>query len=96
MEAESVEELHHEELAAEFPNFEIPDDIGPAGWWQSRPYESWNDAILRAKRQVARLIQEFGDSDLAVACVIHADFKAMMMASLGRASISKFPSLEIK
>lgn len=74
--------MNRQEIESEFPGFVIPDDIDQRGWWRSRPYESTADAVHRARRQVDRLLQEFGDTELTVACVIHADLKELMVRSL--------------
>lgn len=74
--------MNRAEISADFPGFKIPEDIGDEGWWRSRTYETWDEAIQRGKRQVARLIREFGDTDQCIACVIHADIKSMMVDEL--------------
>jgi 2,3-bisphosphoglycerate-dependent phosphoglycerate mutase len=70
------------QLRAEFPDFEVPGDIDDEGWWKSRPYESTDQAMARARRQSDRLVEEFGHTDAVVACVIHADFKALMIKTI--------------
>lgn len=69
-------------LERNFPNFELPDDIDETGWWKSRPRETYGDAQARAERQSRRLLREFQGSGAVVACVIHADFKALLLDCL--------------
>lgn len=69
-------------LSTDFPDFDLPDDICDKGWWKSKPYEDYADARLRAEAQSKRLLEEFRGTGACVACVIHADFKAMMLESL--------------
>ena len=71
--------LTRRELQRDFPEFEIPSDIDQHGWWKSRPHETFAQAWSRAGRQVDRLFAEFAGTDAEVACVIHADFKELML-----------------
>ena len=75
--------MNREDLQSEFPEFDIPDDIDELGWWKSRPYEQYDQARSRAEAQAKRLEAEFKDSSANVVCVIHADFKALMLEQLG-------------
>ena len=74
--------MNREEIEMDFPNFAVPDDIGDGGWWNSKPYESWEQATDRAKRIVRRLKNDFGDTDQTVACLSHADFKALLLTEM--------------
>ena len=71
--------MDRDTLSREFPEFDLPKDIDQAGWWKSRPYESWEQARARAKEQTERLKVEFRGTAAKVACVIHADFKALLL-----------------
>ena len=74
--------MDRQTLSQQFPEFDLPADIDELGWWKSRPYESWDDARGRAQRQAARLIQTFAGTHAQVACVIHADFKSLLLEEL--------------
>ena len=80
--------MNRETLSNEFPEFELPDDIDELGWWKSKPYEDYSAAQRRAETQAQRLLNEFRGSDAKVACVIHADFKALMLAALLKDTIA--------
>jgi len=66
-------------LSREFPEFDLPKDIDDRGWWKSRPYETWEQARVRAREQMDRLLGEFRGTNAKIACVIHADFKALLL-----------------
>ena len=74
--------MNRETLSNEFPEFELPDDIDELGWWKSKPFEDYTAAQHRAEMQAKRLLAEFSGSDARVVCVIHADFKALMLEAL--------------
>lgn len=73
--------LNHEQVCDEFPGFTIEGEIPSTGWWGSRPYESMSEARRRAGQQTARLLSSF-PSGQRVACVVHADFKALLLSEL--------------
>ncbi|MEM9368733.1 MAG: histidine phosphatase family protein [Planctomycetota bacterium] len=52
----------------------IDPSIGNEGWWAGKPRESFDQAMARADRVHARLIDAFGGQDITVVLVIHADF----------------------
>ena len=74
--------MNREQLSERFPEFQLPDDIDEAGWWKCKPHEDYRDAQMRAESQAARLLAEFNESKAVVACVIHADFKDLLLRSL--------------
>ena len=74
--------MNRETLTKKFPDFALPDDIDDAGWWKSQRYEGYQQAQVRAKRQAVRLLNEFQDTEAIVACVVHADFKALLLEAL--------------
>lgn len=74
--------MNRQQLSDEFAEFVIPDDIQDQGWWASRPYESWEQAVVRGKRKRDRLLAEFLHTSKSVACVIHADFKSILLELL--------------
>lgn len=88
--------MNRETLAAEYSDFELPDELDERGWWRSKAYESWEDARLRAQAQVARLMSEFSATNAQVACVIHADFKALMLETLVPAMFSELSPADLK
>lgn len=71
--------MNREQLGQLFPEFQLPDDIDEAGWWKSKPFEDYLAAQVRAESQAARLRAEFTGSGAVVACVIHADFKDLLL-----------------
>lgn len=73
--------LNAEQVLAEFPETDFHEAIPETGWWSSRPYESEQQARARAAEQAALLLERFRDAK-RVACVIHADFKALMLEQL--------------
>lgn len=67
------------ELQSEFPEYKIPDDIDENGWYKNKPAETREQATARAEVQAKRLISEFSERDITVLCLIHADFKDMLI-----------------
>lgn len=74
--------MNRDTLASQFSEFELPDDIDEDGWWKSKPRETYQQAQLRAAQQSKRLLEHFAGSQATVACVIHADLKALMLECL--------------
>ena len=70
------------EIRAEFPDFDVPDDIDDTGWYKSRAFETWEMAIVRAQTQAKKLRETFTDTDSVVFCFIHADFKQLLLQHL--------------
>jgi|CXWL01.1.fsa_nt_gi 2,3-bisphosphoglycerate-dependent phosphoglycerate mutase len=70
------------EIEAEFAGFQVADDIDGAGWWQSKPYETWEAARIRAARLLEWTRREFAHTDERVAFVMHADIKRLFLAQL--------------
>ena len=70
------------EIEAEFAGFQVADDIDRAGWWQSKPYETWEAARIRAARLLEWTRREFAHTDERVAFVMHADIKRLFLAQL--------------
>ena len=68
------------EIKAEFPEFQLPDQIDGDGWWKSAPVESLEAAYARAEATVGRTRDEFANTDERVAFVTHGDFKTLMLA----------------
>ena len=70
------------QIETEFPGFQVADDIDGEGWWQSKPYESREDAWSRAARLIEWTRREFAYSEERVAFVMHADIKRLFLARL--------------
>ena len=73
--------MNAEELLAEFPQSTFAESIPATGWWSSKPYETDEQAWRRAQQQARQLLESFQHAR-RVACVIHADFKALMLKAL--------------
>lgn len=74
--------MTREEIRRAFPDFEPEADIDERGWWKSRSYESGEDQQRRAQDVARRTIHEFGDTQMHVALVMHADFKHLLLQHL--------------
>jgi broad specificity phosphatase PhoE len=70
------------EIEAEFAGYRVADDIDGKGWWQSKPYETWEGARIRAARLVEGTRREFAHTDERVAYVMHADIKRLFLSRL--------------
>ncbi|WP_413431147.1 histidine phosphatase family protein [Crateriforma spongiae] len=60
----------------------IDDTIGDQGWWDRPDREAEDETVRRAASVVGRFIDEFGDSDMTVVAVIHADFIRALLAQM--------------
>ncbi len=74
--------ITRDELLVEFPGYKIPDDIDDNGWYKRKPAETRDQATARAEVQAKRLMREFHSQDITVLCLIHADFKDMLIRQL--------------
>jgi 2,3-bisphosphoglycerate-dependent phosphoglycerate mutase len=70
------------EITAAFPGYKIDPAIGEAGWWSSKPHESAEQAMLRARKLIPDMMQRFGSPENVVAFVMHADFKRLLIEQL--------------
>lgn len=70
------------EIESEFSGFRVGDDMHTAGWWQSKPYETWEEARIRAARLLEWTKREFAHTDERVAFVMHADIKRLFLSHL--------------
>lgn len=76
------------EISEQFPEMKIPADIDDKGWYKSKPFETWEQATLRAEQQATQLKQEFVGSEKAVICTVHADLIGLMMGAFRRDDLS--------
>lgn len=88
--------MNRETLETEFSDFELPKDIDEDGWWKSKPYEDWNDAQERAEQQANKLREVFSDTNAKVACVIHADFKDLLLSSILQSDYKDYRHADLK
>jgi 2,3-bisphosphoglycerate-dependent phosphoglycerate mutase len=70
------------QILARFPDWPIDDRIGELGWWQCRPYESWEQAMARARSVVAWLSADLSQVEGCHAIVTHGDFKMLLVQEL--------------
>ena len=71
--------LTAEEIIEQFPGCDVEGLIGESGWWGGKPHEGAADIAVRVQRIVARTLTEFGETDLKVIFVMHADFKRELL-----------------
>jgi 2,3-bisphosphoglycerate-dependent phosphoglycerate mutase len=69
------------ELAARFPQAQLPETLGEDGWW-NRPHESVELQARRARRVIYDLIERHGAADDRVAVVSHGGFYNFVLAEL--------------
>lgn len=70
------------QIAEEFPRYDIPPEIGEQGWHRGTTLETRDQADSRAQIQAQRMQDEFLGRDVVVVCVIHADFKQLLLQKL--------------
>ena len=88
--------MNRQTLNERFPEFAVPEDIDEHGWWKSDKYEDIQDARDRAESQAARLLSEFSGSDAKVACVIHADFKDLLLRALLKNEFEPYANADLR
>jgi len=71
--------MNRDKIREQFPNFRLADDIDDQGWWKSKPYETLEEAQIRAERTVRLTREEFSHTSQTVALVMHGTFKALMI-----------------
>ncbi|GIW95890.1 MAG: phosphoglycerate mutase [Pirellulaceae bacterium] len=76
-------------IAASFPHYVIEPSIQEEGWWGSKPYESWEDALSRAERVARRICDEIRPRFDRVAIVTHADFMRCLLLALAPKGLSE-------
>ncbi len=69
------------ELAARFPQAQLPETLGEDGWW-NRSHEAADQQARRARRFVYDLIERHGGADVRVAVVSHGGFYNFVLAEL--------------
>lgn len=87
--------MNRQTLSDRYPDYTLPDDIDHAGWWKSRPFEQFEDARRRAEQQSQRILQTFHGTSARVACVIHADFKALLLEALLQHEYGPYASADL-
>lgn len=66
-----------------FPGYEIDSGIDERGWWQSRPYETREQAMVRTRELLDWTYQCFADTTERVAYVMHGDIERLFLECLG-------------
>jgi 2,3-bisphosphoglycerate-dependent phosphoglycerate mutase len=79
------------EIAADFPTYQLPDDLTEDGWWgAARGYESREDAFARAAL-VADTLRARAESDDVIALVTHGTFiDRLLKMLLGHGEVTNF------
>lgn len=88
--------MNRDQLATHYPEFDLPEELDDHGWWGSKPYETWEQGRLRAEQQVQRLVGTFNETNADVACVIHADFKSLLLEAMVPERSSDFAPIDLK
>ena len=70
-----------ETIEKHFPGFTMEQRISEEGWWACRARETNSQSWQRAESQAGRLVQ-LRQQQRRVACVIHADFKSLLLQVL--------------
>ncbi len=70
-----------EELQTRYPHWHVDQRIEAAGWW-GKPYESLDEATLRAQRVAKWMVQQLVPMAGIHLFVVHADFKRLLIAAL--------------
>ncbi len=70
------------ELADRYPHFSIPSEIGPTGWWGSRPFETMEQAQERAASLFLEIKSEFCETEERIALVFHGMLKLLLLDTI--------------
>lgn len=79
--------MTRQEIEEAFSGYRVADNIDGKGWWQSKPFESWEVARFRAARLLEETRREFAHTDERVAFVMHADIKRLFLSHLHTAPV---------
>jgi 2,3-bisphosphoglycerate-dependent phosphoglycerate mutase len=63
-----------DEIRAQFPGYEVPDDIGDEGWWKRTAVEDTDQAVERIQRVITAMRDGPWDDDDRVVFVSHGTF----------------------
>lgn len=74
--------MNRREITTEFTDFVLEDDIDETGWWKGRGFETYEEAVERARRVVRWVQVSFAETSQRVALVMHADFKSLLLREL--------------
>lgn len=66
--------LSRTHIQAQFPDYDLSEEITEQGWYFLPGYEPHEAAMARAQRVKQALIEQFGDSNQRIAIVSHWDF----------------------
>ena len=70
------------DIAAEFPDFILPDDIDERGWWRGRPAESFAESQERALRVARRIGARLAGPRERAALIFHGTFIKVLTGSI--------------
>ena len=69
------------DFARDYPALVLPDTLADGGWW-NRPFEAEAGRPERARRVLARLLEEHGATDHNVAVITHGGFVMHFLGAL--------------
>jgi len=67
---------------ANYPDFTLPDSLDGQGWWNNRPFETFEERVERGQRFVKTLLERHGGTEDRVAVVGHGGFYNYILAAL--------------
>jgi len=70
--------LSRKQIQAQYPEYNLPDDITDTGWYTGTDKETYAEASARAALQADKLVATFSGRDIVVLCLIHADLKGLL------------------
>ena len=70
------------EILRHYPAWDVDGEISDEGWWKSRPFETWEQATVRARRVASWLSATIATQDGCHAIVTHGDFKRILIYAL--------------
>ena len=66
----------------QYPDLHLPASFPAGGWWQSRPYEVYEEAAVRARGVLHELLERHGETEDRVAFVSHGGFYRHLMRAI--------------
>lgn len=66
---------------AHYPDLILPDSLGEEGWW-NRPFESYEERPLRARRFLREFLARHGGTDDRVALISHGGFYNFLLRAI--------------
>lgn len=74
--------MSRQAILTEFPDMILADEIDHEGWWKCKPFESVEEAVVRAERVARQVRDDFAHTNERVALITHGMFMSLFTTVL--------------